>query len=770
MARSKLSRVAIVSTFSALVALAASPASAAFSAAEIKCRDTIAKQGSKLAQQASRALNACHEKRVEGTEPPTTDCNSTVEADFKGKVQKAADKLLDSVPDKCEGLTPSALNYDGCPFPCDAVVPAIADFNNVAACIECTTRTWVESMTGSAQGNPALSLDDPTARCHDALGTNQTKHFLTIVKERRKCQKTAEKGGAMDVTSCVNADPKGKIAKTRAKVDAAVGPACQGATLATMDSCAEITLEAVESCVFDDSAASSAAYGRTVFRSFYELTPGGGSTTTTFNGSTTSTTTTTLGGGAQDPQCPNQAELVLYAGTRGVSCSSNTDCGGIGECNVGIGRCTTTSELDTGYTGIAHDADIVDEALTLADIVCPGPAPTCGECTVAGINPEPGYCRCANDNRTICDQPFAADANDCGGDLCNCYFGVPLALSSGNTPACVVNRFREDISGTVNVDLGDGENSVRLASVVYLGDSTIEPCPTCGGTCTAPPANVGDTCTLDLHCDTVLGDGDGVCGNLDPTPNDGIRGGTCRGGLNAGQTCDAGARHESFPAPGGGSHSLDCFPDPGVNVSGAGLRIDIDQTTAQSSLTAALPCGPGNAFLCHCSRCSGNAALTCTSNADCTGAGNCTVISPVVPFKNSCASDNICNDAGGGEGVCNLGPTDGSCDGIVRANGEGFLSCSSNSDCASFPGGLGGDCTLTKPRECFLETIVAEGLADPEFPIGAGIFCIAQTSNGAINSVAGLPGPGRVVNQGSVVYYCASNQAVTYTPGVGGCP
>ena len=102
-------------------------------------------------------------------------------------------------------------------------------------------------------------------------------------------------------------------------------------------------------------------------------------------------------------------------------------------------------------------------------------------------------------------------------------------------------------------------------------------------------------------------------------------------------------------------------------------------------------------------------------------------------------------------------------------DGEGFLSCTGNADCASLPNGIGGLCTITKPRECFLDPIVAQGAANAEFPIGAATFCIAQTGNGGINTVAGLPGPGRVVNRGAVIF-CASNQAVTYTPGVGGCP
>jgi cysteine-rich repeat protein len=477
--------------------------------------------------------------------------------------------------------------------------------------------------------------------------------------------------------------------------------------------------------------------------------------------------------GTQDLRCPDRSEVVLRAGTTGTACTKNGDCSS-GTCDTVLGRCVTLSELDTGWTGIAHDSDIVDAALTSVIMLCPGPAPTCGECGIVGIDPSPGNCRCANDNRKICDQPFVADANDCGGNVCNCYFGVPLPLSSGNTPACVVNRFREDLRGTVDVDSGAGTSSVRLASVVYLGISVVEPCPSCGGKCSAPAANFGLPCAVDLDCDADTGDGTGVCGSYDPVPNDGLRQGTCRGGANDGQSCDAGARHESFPAPGGAMHSLDCFPDAGKNVSGTGLRIDIDQATTTSILSVGVTCGypPYIVDECHCGQCSGASSIPCNSDAVCAalGAGTCVRAGNNDPLPNQCALDGICNDAGGGEGVCNQGPTDKFCDGLVRANGEGFIACQNQSDCDAFPNGIAGSCTLAKGRECFLDTIVAKGSADPRYPVAAAAFCIGRTGNGGINSVAGLPGPGRIVNQAEVTHFCASNPAVAYVPGVGGCP
>jgi hypothetical protein len=391
----------------------------------------------------------------------------------------------------------------------------------------------------------------------------------------------------------------------------------------------------------------------------------------------------------------------------------------VGTCDTGIGRCVTVSELDTGWKGIAHDADIVDQVLTRANLFCEGPAPTCGECFVSGLDPALRTCRCASDNRQICDEPFRSDADDCGGGTCNCYFGVPLPLSSGNTPACVVNKFRSDLAGTVNVDTGDAVTSTRLASQVYLGPSPIEPCPTCGGTCTS--GDIGLACATDMACDVCIGGtnngnpcgdnaqacrngggdcGNGVCGNHDPTPNDGVRGGTCVRGENAGLSCDAGSRHESFTAPGGTRHSLDCFPSTGSNVSGAsGLSIDLDQTTGLSEFTASVPCA---SFSCHCGLCDGESPpkTPCKSDAECgvLGLGTCKTTLPNVlqALPNTCqgAPPLQCTDIGGGEGSCVNNAPDSFCDGITRASGLGFIQCFSNADCAPF-GPEAGDCTLS---------------------------------------------------------------------------
>jgi cysteine-rich repeat protein len=522
--------------------------------------------------------------------------------------------------------------------------------------------------------------------------------------------------------------------------------------------------------------------------------------------------------------CPTEGELILWAGI-GQSCSNNADCP-VGTCESDS-RCHTSTRLDSGWTGVAHNADINDQVVTRGFLDCSDShGPVCGECNVAGIDPSSGSCRCANDIRNECDQPFVADADDCGGAVCDCYLGAPFPLSSGGTPACVLNRFSQNVTGTANVDLGAGSITANLRAQVFLGGSTRSPCNPCGGKCSN---NASVFCHRDEDCSG------GTC-TLDTEPGDGVRGGFCTSGDVAGQTCDPMGYNSSFPAyrstdgDGGGWYSLDCPPDVGKNISGAGLIIGLTQTTGTAQLAANVPCvGFASELNCHCLQCSGDSAVPCntdaecasmlgscnlslsrkcSTNAECTNvsAGNCnqsikkcqqaTSIAcnvnsdcasvPVGPCRPSTCSvkggnsateplpngciDFLCTDLGGGEGECTIGPDSRYCDAILKANGGGILSCLSDEDCD--PGVVGvdaGQCTLTERAKCLLDPITITGDADPETPIGVATFCIPPTSNSGINTVAGLPGPGRIRNQATSRTFCGNDTSKQYIPGVGGC-
>jgi hypothetical protein len=274
-----------------------------------------------------------------------------------------------------------------------------------------------------------------------------------------------------------------------------------------------------------------------------------------------------------------------------------------------------------------------------------------------------------------------------------------------------------------------------------------------------------------------VSDGNGACGSEDVTAGDGVRDGTCvgQGSLNAGEACDVDAENRSFPwidgQPGGGA-SLDCFPSSGLNVSGSGLRIELNLTTGTQNLTASVPCGfpPLLPDTCTCGVCTGDASLPCSSDTVCAnaGAGTCAALGAQQAYSDQCAGAGVCNDAGGGEALCAEGPNNGFCDGALRGDGEPFVQCNSNADCAVYTQDI-GLCTLSRQRECFLSTITAQGNADPDYPVGVTTFCIAKTSNPGINTVAGLPGPGRVKNQGRTRKFCGGIGGTEYVENAG-CP
>jgi cysteine-rich repeat protein len=786
------------------------------------CINQMNKSGQKVLATQGKENSSCVKNA--GNNKLTGTAQDCLTADPKGKLAKAEQKTVDGEAKKCT-VAPDFAKTDS------ATVNAAAADGEVAL-VEEVFANPLDSVIIDA------SVDKTGAGCQAAVVKGYEKLTATYAKTFNGCKKDALKAGVTTeagITACLGADPKGKIGKTETKLADTPAKKCSGVdptttfpgacssavvfadctdsiiAAARCATCESISVQdglTAPDCDDDDDGVLNGSC-RQCGNGNPELGEGcdeGGIQTATcevdctvpncgdaivntfageecddgnaddFDGCTNSCTicgdsivtapeecddgnliagdgcslACTCSGangefGCQDTSCPDRGQLRLLAGASAQSCANNGDCAlHSGVCDSGLSRCVSATRLDSGYSGIAHGADIVDNVLTKVFLVCPGPAPTCGQCAIGGVDPSADQCRCAGDNRTSCDEPFQADADDCGGGICNCYLGPPLPISSGNTPACVVSGLRETLTGVVNVDLGEGDVDVSLASVVYLGENLITPCPYCTG---------------------------------DTTTGDGVRDGTCVGGMNDTESCDAGGDSPTFPAPGGDGSSLDCFPDPGKNVSGTGLKLALNSSTVTpQTLDFDLDCGfqgiPGAEFKCPCSVCLDDEQITCTSNADCTNSPGdlCQeFFANGVPVPNQCDMQD-CTDLGGGLGECTTGPDTSLCDGILRASGAGFIACLSNLDCE--PGTIGidaGDCTIVSRRKCFLDPIVATPFADPERPIAAATFCIAQTSNGGINTVAGLPGAARLIGEGLGSTYCFGG-APQYTPGVGGCP
>ncbi|HXC51254.1 MAG TPA: DUF4215 domain-containing protein [Candidatus Limnocylindrales bacterium] len=476
------------------------------------------------------------------------------------------------------------------------------------------------------------------------------------------------------------------------------------------------------------------------------------------------------------PQCGKTVRVCSNSST--TVCTSDTVCTNI---SAG-GKCLPLRSCSNEQTkSCTANADCANATAKCQSQKCSNDTThVCAsnaDCQAGVCNPSKTQCRTesifCSTNQDCWHQGDCTELGDCA-----CYFGAPFPLSSGGVPACVSNRFSKPVSGTANVDLGSGSISASLRTQVFLGQSgNNNPCPTCGGICST---NADATCDRDLDCK-----GGGTCTHMDPVPNDGQRGGVCTAGQNIKLPCDVTATNTTFPAhndgiDSGGGYSLDCFPSAGKNVSGTGLVIDLTQTTGTSTLTSHVPCG-GIDALCPCLVCDGNPLedIPCNTDEQCAalGFGACTS-SGAGGFPEPNACDNrACTALPDGTGVCTTGPDEHFCDLLLRSNGKGFIPCNpddpnvDNRGCGKPTDGAFyyGQCTLSDRRLCLPDPIVATGTPSTTAPIGAATFCIPPTANPGINNAAGLPGPGRVVNQAKARTFCDAAMTREYVPGVG-CP
>jgi hypothetical protein len=176
-----------------------------------------------------------------------------------------------------------------------------------------------------------------------------------------------------------------------------------------------------------------------------------------------------------------------------------------------------------------------------------------------------------------------------------------------------------------------------------------------------------------------------------------------------GKTCDVNATNASFPAiqgagagGGGGNYSIDCQPESGKNVSGTGLKIVLDQTTGNQSLTSGLDCdGMPGGPLCACKACTKDHTTPCRSDTDCLGDGKfCSLCTDTAKSSNLCTC-NINAD-------CNTTPL-GTCSNLShKCTAAATVSCTTNTDCLSHAAGTcttQSACTFTggttpQPNQC----------------------------------------------------------------------
>ena len=312
------------------------------------------------------------------------------------------------------------------------------------------------------------------------------------------------------------------------------------------------------------------------------------------------------GSGESDPACPNLGELTLYSHDSQIECDDNTDCAEPRTCDTGIGYCTTVADLDSGWTGTAHNSDINDGITTKARLICEGPAsPGCGECEVAGIDPEPGNCRCTNNVRTICDDPFSNASSDC--------------------PTCAGGSAVAGVACLTNVDCNF---------------------PTCTGRCSV---NLAITCTTNANCTGVPGAGS-VCStsaaaNASPKCANGK---FCSANADCMGSCTAQAGCECFfgaPFPLNSGGTAACIVNRFANDISGTANVDLGAGEITANLRTRVYLGITQQRPCP----------VC--------AGKCSHNSALCLFDSACGMGNTCNYDTPNDGI-----RDGLCNGGLNSN------------------------------------------------------------------------------------------------------
>jgi hypothetical protein len=752
----------------AVSALAFVLSAASAHADAVRCKREIAKASAKYAQARMRSLQKCQDGKLTGKVSGTCPDAKTSEA-----LSKAAGKLRSAIDKKCGGVDKdctSAGDNDSlasiswpsaCPnFEGGTCNNSISNCDGVSNCLLCVDDAAVDQGIALYYGSLVNSSNTTIKKCQREIGKNAVKYLRMKSKLLQKCKDKVLSG--QSAGPCPDPKTATVLGMAEAKRNAKICSACGGddRVCGGSDDLAPTTIGFPSNCT--DVTVPGGADCSGPVSTLQQLVTCVGCVTNYKSECVDRVAAPSMGAypsdcssGAVPPTCGDNVV------DPGEDCDGTSDAACPGNC-TGSCRCagpcvlpseipTTVafigrpgSELDTGWTGIGHDSQTADNAALMAGTVSncdlDTGSPTCGRCDLSGPVAFPGpakNCVCSNlatpdsSSLAVCN-PQAPSCS--GGETCSCLLGPPLPISAGAVPVCVVSRLTGAVSGTANISdsgphAGEGSVQLQLSSAVHNGEAVEQPCP--------------------------------VCRN-DPTPRDGVKGGTCKDGVRNGLACDVGGTSDFF-----GSLSIDCQPasNKGVGVLSIGFK---PATTGTTQLASNRPCADAAGQTCFCDTCATSAAEPCNVNADCpvgiicggrrciSGSNRgapCTQASqcpggfcnkPGQPSRPNACADGLCtlNAADGPtEGVCEGGPVDQHC------SLETYRGCVNNADCNPSPTGTCPSCTAgqsceSSNRQCFLDPIVRHGVADTQNPVVAATFCIPPTTSQSVNQVAGLPGPG----------------------------
>lgn len=240
-----------------------------------KCVATAVKNAGKVLSTVLKTTSSCVKNISKGKEAEALAV--CVQADEKGKIEKASDKLAAGVSDLCS--FPYAIDCDG---PCEAtdedgLSAAADDDTEVTACLDCVSVAAGESAPASFGLHTMLlegvtlaleSEDKDLAKCQSSLVKVANKAQAPYVKGMSKCLKGALKSGAIPpVPGCLLADPKDKAEKSTAAIAKAVDKCGQATVPFDAGNCSGLAAAALTNCIDAAVTCSACRWGNTVLGS-----------------------------------------------------------------------------------------------------------------------------------------------------------------------------------------------------------------------------------------------------------------------------------------------------------------------------------------------------------------------------------------------------------------------------------------------------------------------------------------------------------------------
>lgn len=751
-------------------------AEAALNPAVQPCRVAVAKYSGKFVAKRMKAFQKCREIDFRSA-------GACTPAILAPKIAALEQKLRDGIASRCGSLSTVFLGAGFLDFP-----GKCADTNPVDG----FTLTDLQDCMVTSHGDAVDTLidveyrtapaDAVAERCQKGIGKNAAKFVGAKLKAVQRCRTYVDRGKiAIAGSTCATADAKtaALIAKAASKARAGIVKVCTAAEVDALDTCsgpacAPFCATCDPNCVADCVLATHGTQVDDPSVAFSDLID--------FEYAT-------------PPACGDG--MINHLDEE----CENADAACPGQCGAPTSwfpcLCLTkprqrviehvTGDLDNGWRGDSHDAAVVEGGGYVVDLYdCDGPAGPDTLCTVGpscSVAPNPP---CSNDaqcslvglgtcrkERTAVGPHCHLDVQQtCGGNgdcpgvgnFCVQQFhGPPLPLAAGGVSVCAVNVFTDDVVGTTDLVTGSTATRIRQDTVTFLGPTQSQPCPVCGGFCSAPPNDYDGrhNCTTNADCLDVAGS---TC----------VTAPICSFGPNTDQPC------RPTPPFGGststfGNPSVDCLPFP-PDISGGGLEILSDpSTTGTVTLAPSVQCNDPAFSGKTCAGGGANGA-DCTDDSECPG-GTCSFQcfcpngGAVQQRPNGCdaacvggASDaSYCtDDTDCPGGFCHLAdcrpdltappqlqPHEGSCTTTVEGHCSQSVSrtCSADPDCnpPNCPTCTPGETCLTVAKNCFLNSgITRVGVPSTTDPVYVSVFCIGSVASGSVNAAAGLPGPGTI--------------------------